>query len=259
LIDDGSSDDISAIEDIAKKNGNIKLIRNKKNLGASASRNVGIEKATGDYIAFLDSDDAFEKNKLEVQLQYMVASNANISHTSYKRKWNDEETIIHSGADEGHCERKMIYNCPIATPTVMLKTEWLRESKKLFNENAEIGEDTCFWLDILKDNNYLVGIDKPLTVVNVGDNAAAYNDEKQVVGLKTIIKYLLNSDYYSKYDYEISLLMKSYAVYVERITEDDTLVSGGPFRKLLFFMKTEGPRSASKRVIKKTLSLFKKK
>ena len=142
----------------------------------------------------------------------------------------------------------------------MLKTDWLRSNNVLFNERAEIGEDTCFWLDILKDNIYLVGIDEPLTVVNVGDNAAAYTDEKQITGLKTIIKYLLNSSYYSKYDYEISLLMKAYSMYVDKVNEEEEpLLSGGPIYKLFFFMKTEGVRSASKRVVKKVINTIRKK
>ena len=260
LVDDGSDNDISDIEKLAKGNDKIKIYKNKENIGASGSRNVGIRKASGDYIAFLDSDDLFKPDKLARQVQYMIASNAVISHTSYERDWNGERTIIHSGEDDGHCERKMIYNCPIATPTVMLKTDWLRDNDILFNEEAEIGEDTCFWLDIMKRGVYLVGIDEALTVVNVGDDAAAYTDEKQIIGLKTIIKYLLNSEYYSKYDYEISLLMKSYAAYVEKQKgEGEVFIAGGPIKKLFFFMKTEGLRSAVKRVVKKTTDTIKRK
>ena len=42
--------------------------------------------------------------------------------------------------------------CPI-------NLKWLKDRKLMFNEDAEIGEDTCFWLDIMKDGCYLVGID----------------------------------------------------------------------------------------------------
>jgi len=259
LVDDGSTDDLSEVEKLAKKNSNIKLYHNKENRGVSASRNFGISKSTGDYIAFLDSDDEFKPNKLEIQVHYMVASNANISHTSYERNMSDKKEIIHSGLDHGHCERKMVYNCPIATPTVMLKADWIKENKLLFNEDIEIGEDTCFWLEILRRNSYLIGIDKPLTTVNVGDSAAAYTDEKQMVGLKTIIHYLLNSDYYSEYDYEISLLMDAYSGYVKRIFgEEEPLLTGGPIYKTFFYLKTEGARSVSKRIVKKISKTIKK-
>ena len=253
LIDDGSTDDISEIESLARNsNGKIKLFRNRKNVGASQSRNKGILESSGDYIAFLDSDDEFMEKKLEIQLRYMIASKARFSHTSYERFWRGERTIINSGKDDGHCERKLIYNCPIATPTVMFDAEWVKNNKIQFSEKLEIGEDTCLWLEILKRGVYLVGIDEALTRVNVGDKAAAYDDDKQIIGLKAIIKYLLNDDYYSAFDYEVSRLMKAYVSYVEKtIPEQEPLVTGGPLKKLVFYAKTEGIRSATKRTIKK--------
>lgn len=260
LINDGSSEDISEIRELATEHNNIRLFENKSNMGVSASRNLGIKKAKGEYIAFLDSDDVFEPDKLKKQIQYMVASKAVMSHTSYTRNIDGDKVIIHSGKDEGHCERKMMYNCPIATPTVMLRTNYLIENNLFFDENIAIGEDTCFWLELLKRNNYLIGIDEPLTTVNVGRNAAAYSDEKQVIGLKAIIRYLLNDEYYSKYDYELSLLMKAYAMYLDRIKEEeDPLIKGGAVHKLFFFMKTEGIRLTSKRILKKTVSVVKRK
>ena len=54
-----------------KKNKNIKFIINKKNIGAGLSRNIGIKKSRGYYIAFIDSDDIWEKNKLKAQVSFM--------------------------------------------------------------------------------------------------------------------------------------------------------------------------------------------
>ena len=229
-------------------------------MGVSASRNLGIKRAKGEFIAFLDSDDVFEPDKLKKQIQYMVASKAVMSHTSYTRNIDGEKMIIYSGKDEGHCERKMMYSCPIATPTVMLRTDYLIKNKLFFDENVTIGEDICFWLELLKRNNYLIGIDESLTTVNVGKNAAAYSDGKQVIGLKAIIRYLLNDDYYSRYDYELSLIMKAYAMYADRVKEEeDPLAKGGAVHKLIFFMKTEGIRLTSKRILKKTANIVKRK
>ncbi len=256
LVNDGSDENIDNIKKIADLK-QIKLINLKKNSGPSTARNIGIKESSGDYIVFLDSDDQFEENKIERQLQYALASNANILHTSYLRCMENEEKIIHSGNVTGHCNRKLIYNCPIATPTVMIKNSWLKNRGVYFNESVEIGEDTCFWLELLKDDSALLGIDEPLTRVNVGKNAAAYNVDKQIIGLKTIIKYLLNSDYYSKYDLEISRLMDAYSAYVKRgHQESEPLVDGSPVHKLLFYVKNEGIRNASKRVIKKTKEMI---
>ncbi|MCU0546388.1 MAG: glycosyltransferase [Oscillatoriaceae cyanobacterium Prado104] len=66
VTDDGSTDGTEKIvTDMARQDSRIKYYKNPKNLGAYKSRNVMLEAATGKYIAFLDSDDTWEPNKLE--------------------------------------------------------------------------------------------------------------------------------------------------------------------------------------------------
>ena len=88
IYDDEDMTDLIFIKKyIAKKNiknkFSVKIIVNKKNLGAGESRNVGIKLSKTKYIAFLDSDDLWHKNKLKLKLDYMINSQIPISHTSY--------------------------------------------------------------------------------------------------------------------------------------------------------------------------------
>lgn len=223
LVDDGSKTSAVEIKEFIKNKDNIKLIRLAKNSGVSAARNRGIAEASGEFIALLDSDDEFASDKIKTQLAYMIASKAPMSHTSYNRNMDGEITVIHSGTDRGHCGRKLMYSCPIATPTVMFDAQWLKASGPKFNESIGIGEDTTFWLQVAK-NNYIIGIDEPLTIVHAHKGSHAYDVNKQIIGFKNIIRFLLNDDYYSKYDKEISLLMRPYIDFVNTVSPDDNFI-----------------------------------
>ena len=58
-------------------------IINKNNVGAGYSRNVGIDNSKSAYIAFLDCDDVWHKNKLKFQYEFMIKNNYKLTHTSY--------------------------------------------------------------------------------------------------------------------------------------------------------------------------------
>lgn len=74
VVDDASSDDTPAyLQDLALSDPRVKVVRNKFSQGGGGARNCGIAEATGDYIAFLDDDDVWVPEKLDVQLSMLLA------------------------------------------------------------------------------------------------------------------------------------------------------------------------------------------
>ena len=91
IYDDVNLDDLNVIEEFIKNNHKIKLIKNAKNLGAGRSRNIGIQNSTGKIIAFLDSDDYWDANRLQKQIKFMMDNNYKFTFCNYKKVINKKK------------------------------------------------------------------------------------------------------------------------------------------------------------------------
>ena len=85
FMDDCSKDDtVRIVEELRRKDPRIKLFQNRCNSGAAVSRNNALREAKGRWIAFLDSDDLWEPDKLEKQVMFMEQNGYAFSYTGYK-------------------------------------------------------------------------------------------------------------------------------------------------------------------------------
>lgn len=136
---------------------NIELYRNGKNMGPSYSRNIGIKKSTGEYMAFLDSDDDWHPQKLEIQIRSMKKYNVKISGTIHQvidkkmLKANQDKKILN--LDNIPIKRikwpGILFVSPFATPSVVLHNSL---KNYLFNEKMRYSEDYNLWQRITYDN-----------------------------------------------------------------------------------------------------------
>ena len=148
LINDGSDEDI---EDIIEKYSGKLIYKYKENGGPASARNLGIELAKGKYIAFLDSDDIWLKNKLEQQVRLMELKNVNWSHTNYIQFLDGNENQYKSFNLEkysGEIFPASLLSTHIATPTVMIRTSFLKKRKLKFNNSMRFGQDYFLWLQL---------------------------------------------------------------------------------------------------------------
>lgn len=145
IFDDEKKNDLNFIKLITKNKKKIKIIINKKNIGAGASRNKGIKKAKGKYIAFIDSDDFWKPNKLEKQIEFVKSNKYKFIFSSYLIK-DKNKLKIH------YAKKKLNYNdllksCDIGLSTVMLEKKIL--PKNVFPK-LNTKEDYVAWLKISK-------------------------------------------------------------------------------------------------------------
>ncbi len=85
IVDDCSSDmTVEVAQSFAKADSRIKVLVNEMNSGAAQSRNRALREARGEWIAFLDSDDLWDREKLRLQLGFMEKTGAAFSYTQYR-------------------------------------------------------------------------------------------------------------------------------------------------------------------------------
>lgn len=166
LVLDGCTDNTEAvIQAYCEKvqDERIRLIRQPHNMGAAQARNRGVKEATGRYIAYLDSDDLWRKDKLAMQLSFMEEKHAAFSFTGYE--FADEHAkglgkIVRVPAEMQY--RDALKNTTIFTTTVMFDTGKIDRS--LLEMPQIKSEDTALWWKVLRNGYTAYGLDENLAL-----------------------------------------------------------------------------------------------
>ena len=144
IVDDCSDKKTRTLLKKFSKNRRIKIYWLKKNKGAGYCRNYAIKKSKSPYLAFIDSDDIWKKDKLETQLRFMENNNYLFTYTNYETFGKKIKFI--SPAKE-YDFKKFVNDTSICTSTMIIKKNILKNIKFI---NSEICEDYFFKCKILK-------------------------------------------------------------------------------------------------------------
>ena len=182
ITDDCSTDNTASIvSEYATLDLRIKIFNNVTNSGAAVSRNNSIERASGDYIAFLDSDDLWHKDKLKEQLSFMKDYNLDFYFTAY-------EMIDEKGIEFGKIvdlqgdNRSFDYydmlrkKATLGCSTVMLKKSAFSDCNMPL---IRTGQDYALWLKLLKQGKRAYLLNKVLTQYRILPDSISRNKFKK--------------------------------------------------------------------------------
>lgn len=179
VVDIKSKDSTAEIAARARDNDpRIKVIQTPECKSLSANRNIAIDLAQGKFVAFLDSDDKWLPNKLEIQVRAMLEKKLDISYHSFS-------VINENGQPCGPTRiakydvgfQDLLKNNCIGCLTVMVSKEFV--SNKRMNEVRH--EDLDFWLQLLKEGGTAKPISTPLAEYRIRKDSVSENKLKCAV------------------------------------------------------------------------------
>lgn len=221
IVNDGSTDNsLQLVQEFIVNNANnkIKLLQ-KKNGGVSSARNLGIQNASEEWIALLDSDDVWLNDKIEKQVAYLK-NNSKIMFIGTGR--NNEKVQI------GECIEHGLYRLRTKdllkkswphTSTAIIKKSVILECA-MYDETRTHAEDGQLWLKI-SYNHYLYYLDESLEIA--GDNKKTFGEKGLSANLNKMHKGCIQNIrevYHNKYIsfFEcIYFLIMEYLKYFRRI------------------------------------------
>lgn len=173
IVVDGESQDLTVdiVQNISKADDRIRLINNTNDDGPAQARSLGLTHARGDYIAFIDSDDLWLPTKLADQINFMIKNDHYFTFTSYKKMFRNQ--ALSKASISGHDSntfKQYLKRRGIANSTVMLRKECI-SAEIISTVGKSHGEDTLWWLLIMRQGYDAFALQKPLTIYRMVDDS----------------------------------------------------------------------------------------
>lgn len=211
LIDDGSTIDYT---DLPCIHSDQRIIYSKlpENVGIAMARNFGLGKATGEFIAFLDSDDVAMPERFEKQI-FFFENNQKIDCVGSSFMIIPEGKICHNKTEHNDIVLHLLLDgCAFLHSSVMLRTKIIKENNIFYNVDYVPAEDYAFWLDLIGVCNF-ANIDEILVKYRWhGANISITKADKQkdLANKARIKKLLYITNNYDNNSYKALLNFSTY-------------------------------------------------
>lgn len=179
LVDDCSTDkSAELIAKYKKTHPEIVYFLQPKNMGAGAARNKALELASGQYVAFLDSDDLWLPEKTEKQIKLMKEKKSPFSYAAIEMIDEEGKKIKGKRNIKETCDYKyLLHNTIIATSSVIVDRTVLGDFKMPLRRG---GQDYATWLSLLRNGVVAYGVNETLVRYRVGSNSLSSNKFKSI-------------------------------------------------------------------------------
>jgi teichuronic acid biosynthesis glycosyltransferase TuaG len=194
IVDDGSHDRTANIVQQYQSNDNRIKYFYQENSGQGKAKNTGIRHSKGDYIAFLDSDDLWLKEKLEISVDAIKSGNFALIFTDCYILKNGEKNIsglgtmgVSSDIYEGRSGiLTFLYSNRIPNLTVLIKRKAMIEAGEFID--WKVAEDYEMWLRMLKNGCVFKAIPNVLSIYRMHDESITAKDRHATFEVIKIIK-----------------------------------------------------------------------
>ena len=172
ITDDCSTDNtVEIVEKMQVQDKRIKLYKLSENGGPAKSRNHSIGQAKGDLIAFLDSDDMWFDEKLDIQVRQMQETGCHLTFTSFKEINEDGAEIGSRVKAKSKVSLNDLYKCNYITcSTAMYDASQIG---KIYMPDIRKRQDYGLWHKIVKKNGPATGIDMDLALYRIRKNSVS--------------------------------------------------------------------------------------
>jgi teichuronic acid biosynthesis glycosyltransferase TuaG len=173
IIDDNSTDSTKKIiQDIAKSDDRILYFDLVDSNGPGPARNLGIEKSSGRFIAFLDADDRWLPNKLADQVDFMLSNKYVFTYSSYEIINEDGEYLRTFCPPKKLDYHDLLKTCDIGCLTVMYDKYYFGNK---YMPSIPKRQDYNLWLELLKKIDYAYNVGKPLAQYRINSMSISRN------------------------------------------------------------------------------------
>lgn len=186
------------IEDYPLRRNQVQLIRNEQNYGVSHSRQLGLNKATGEYVIHCDPDDWVDLNIYEILYREAKANNADMVCCGYYSENADQSIIIHQ--DLQVSKEDAVYS--LLTGKIhgalwnrLINNSFIKENKQCFKKDIEVMEDLLFLVPLYMKTTKIVYVAQPLYHYRRVQNSIVHTINNGIINSYLKVLHIINDEY----------------------------------------------------------------